>query len=253
MPRKFKLVIISALAFTIGMLIYTSHLRGSYDADQRTLQDFYHKTKDALGNSFDLPGGTSRSNAGWHTPAGGSIGDDEEDEEEGPRPGVGNFADAQGKLPPPPPPAAVDMDNDGDVDEEDGRLAREMQNRLKAAEQQAKERANAKAPNRPDMPSEVIGVGSSAGGQPKEAAGAGGIVVGGAPAGGAPVGGVGGAAGAVGAPGVAGGIVAGPAVPPAIQTEEDKAQAELEKLIKKSPGVYSMKTDFRSRTWKRKN
>jgi hypothetical protein len=59
----------------------------------------------------------------------------------------------------------VDKDADGDVDEDDERLAKEMAARLKAAEEMAKDLANAKAPNKPDAPSEVIGVGSSAGGQ----------------------------------------------------------------------------------------
>ena len=43
-----------------------------------------------------------------------------------------------------------------------------MSDRLKAAEQQAKDLANAKSPNKPDPPSNVIGVGSSAGGQVKK-------------------------------------------------------------------------------------
>lgn len=60
-----------------------------------------------------------------------------------------------------------DHDGDGSVDEDDEILAQEMADRLRAAEQQAKEQANAKSPLRPDAPSDVVGVGSSAGGQTK--------------------------------------------------------------------------------------
>ncbi|KAI1269182.1 thioredoxin-like protein [Xylariaceae sp. FL1019] len=59
-----------------------------------------------------------------------------------------------------------DHDGDGHVDEDDERLAQDMTERLRAAEQKAKELANAKAP-KPDSPAEVVGVGSSAGGQTK--------------------------------------------------------------------------------------
>lgn len=50
--------------------------------------------------------------------------------------------------------------------EDDKQLAKDMQARLKAAEQKAKDSANAKV-LRPEKPAEVIGVGSSAGGQKK--------------------------------------------------------------------------------------
>lgn len=49
-------------------------------------------------------------------------------------------------------------------EEDDARLSREMRERLKAAEIQAKDSANAKV-LRPENPKQVIGVGSSAGGQ----------------------------------------------------------------------------------------
>lgn len=61
-----------------------------------------------------------------------------------------------------------DKNGGGKADRDDEDLARKMSERLKAAEQQAKENANAKSPNRPDKPVDVIGVGSSAGGQGKE-------------------------------------------------------------------------------------
>lgn len=52
----------------------------------------------------------------------------------------------------------------GSDKDDDAQLAKEMSDRLKAAEQKAKDSANAKAP-RPDAPDKVIGVGNSAAGQ----------------------------------------------------------------------------------------
>lgn len=52
-------------------------------------------------------------------------------------------------------------------DGEDDMVANAMAERLKLAEQKAKDSANAKAPNKPDAPEVVVGVGSSAGGQTK--------------------------------------------------------------------------------------
>lgn len=54
----------------------------------------------------------------------------------------------------------------GSGKDDDAQLAKEMSDRLKAAEQKAKDSANAKAP-RPDAPDKVIGVGNSAAGQDK--------------------------------------------------------------------------------------
>lgn len=53
---------------------------------------------------------------------------------------------------------------DTSADEDDAQLSREMRERLKAAEIKAKDSANAKV-LRPEAPKQVIGVGSSAGGQ----------------------------------------------------------------------------------------
>ncbi|KAK8138599.1 hypothetical protein PG984_001979 [Apiospora sp. TS-2023a] len=55
---------------------------------------------------------------------------------------------------------AKDKDGDGSVGEDD-----RWPSASRAAEQRAKDQANAKAPLKPDAPSEVVGVGSSAGGQ----------------------------------------------------------------------------------------
>ncbi|KIH89599.1 glutaredoxin domain containing protein [Sporothrix brasiliensis 5110] len=199
MARRFKLVLIAALAFTIATMLYTSRLRDARAPDQRTIQDFYHKTKGAL-----TPGSGSGAAA------------------------VGGTADKAAAA------KVIDMDNDGDVDEDDARLAREMQSRLKAAEQQAKDNANAKAPNRPDAPGSVIGVGSSANGQ-KAAGGAAGA---GAGAGaGAPAPGAGGAAavGGVAAPAAAG---AGAGAAPGA----DEAATELASILRRAPVVIFSKT-----------
>lgn len=59
----------------------------------------------------------------------------------------------------------ADRDRDGDIDVDDEIMGVEMQERLKAAENKAKELANEKAGLRPDPPSNIIGVGSSADGQ----------------------------------------------------------------------------------------
>ena len=59
----------------------------------------------------------------------------------------------------------ADRDGDGDVDSDDERLATELQERLKLAEQAAKDSANGKV-LKPDPPSEVVGVGSAGGQKP---------------------------------------------------------------------------------------
>lgn len=53
---------------------------------------------------------------------------------------------------------------DGENKEDSAQVAKDMQARLKAAEQKAKDSANAKV-LRPEKPEQVIGVGSAAGGQ----------------------------------------------------------------------------------------
>lgn len=53
---------------------------------------------------------------------------------------------------------------DGEKKEDSAQIAKDMQARLKAAEQKAKDSANAKV-LRPEKPEQVIGVGSAAGGQ----------------------------------------------------------------------------------------
>ena len=57
--------------------------------------------------------------------------------------------------------AEHDVDADGDVDDDDSALARQMAERMRQAEQKAKDSANAKSPHKPESPEEVIGVGLS--------------------------------------------------------------------------------------------
>lgn len=126
--RRIRLLFFGVVALVIMTLMYTSRLRQSQEPDTRTLGDFYHKTVDGLNKAH---GGQAVMGA-----KGGQT--------------------------------TQDKDRDGDVDEDDEQLAREMAQRLKDAEQKAKDLANAKAPNRPDAPEKIVGIGSSADGQGKK-------------------------------------------------------------------------------------
>lgn len=106
-------------------------MRSTIPHDNRTVQDFFGKTMNGLG----------------HQQGSGQV----------VMSGKGTTVDSTVK----------DKDGDGSVDEDDEQLAKEMSDRLRAAEQKAKDLANAKAPLKPDAPSEVVGVGSSADGQKK--------------------------------------------------------------------------------------
>ncbi|KAJ9130243.1 Glutaredoxin [Pleurostoma richardsiae] len=132
-PRRIKILFIAVVAFVVVLLMWTSQLRQTRDADTRTIQDFYRKTV----NAMDRADGSGQAAA--NVP--------------------------EGKL---PGKSSADKDRDGDVDADDEKLAKEMADRLKAAEQKAKDLANAKAPNKPDAPEKVIGVGSAANGQDKK-------------------------------------------------------------------------------------
>lgn len=119
------------LAAVITTLFFTSQMRSAIPHDNRTVHDFFGKTMNGLGPQKG-PGQVVMS-------------------------GKGTTVDSTVK----------DKDGDGSIDEDDEQLAKEMADRLRAAEQKAKDLANAKAPLKPDPPSEVIGIGSSAGGQKK--------------------------------------------------------------------------------------
>ncbi|KAI0852793.1 glutaredoxin [Daldinia vernicosa] len=131
--RRVRLLMMVVLAAVITTLFFTSQMRSAIPHDNRTVHDFFGKTMNGLGPQKG-PGQVVMS-------------------------GKGTTVDSTVK----------DKDGDGSVDEDDEQLAKEMADRLRAAEQKAKDLANAKAPLKPDPPSEVIGIGSSAGGQKKGA------------------------------------------------------------------------------------
>ncbi|KAI0489839.1 thioredoxin-like protein [Xylaria cf. heliscus] len=131
-PRRLRLFFITVLAIVITVLFFTSQKRHSAPRDPRTINSFFGKTVNGLDQRHGTSGQVVMS-------------------------GKGTSVDASLK----------DHDGDGSVDEDDEKLAQEMSDRLRAAEQQAKDLANAKSPLKPDPPSDVVGVGSSAGGQKK--------------------------------------------------------------------------------------
>lgn len=123
--RRLRLLLIVILAVVVMTLVYTAQLRANEEADGRTIGDFIHRTKQGL----DKAHGDGAAGGG----------------------------------------AQVVLDSkkpskDATPEDEEKRLSREMRERLKAAEIKAKDSANAKV-LRPEKPEQVIGVGSSAGGQ----------------------------------------------------------------------------------------
>ncbi|KAI1776624.1 glutaredoxin [Hypoxylon cercidicola] len=128
--RRVRLLMMVVFAAVITTLFFTSRMRAAIPHDNRRVQDFFGKTMNGLGHQGN--GQVVMS-------------------------GKGTTVDSTVK----------DKDGDGSVDDDDEQLTKEMGDRLRAAEQKAKDLANAKAPLKPDAPSEVIGVGSSAGGQKK--------------------------------------------------------------------------------------
>lgn len=139
-PRRLRLLVLATIVTLIVVLFYTSGLDAG-SKDSRGIQDFYHKTMDGMSKG----GG-----------AGASPGQAVIDSK------TGNKA---GHIP-------ADKDGDGDVDDDDRTASARTKERLKEAEQKAKDQANEKA-LRPDPPSEVVGKGNSAGGQVKKVKGAG--------------------------------------------------------------------------------
>jgi glutaredoxin len=131
--RRVRLFTITVIVIVVTILFFTSQKRQSSPQDPRTINSFFGKTVNGLDNRHG--GGKGQVVMS----------------------GKGSSTDANLK----------DHDGDGSVDEDDEILAQEMAERLRAAEQQAKDQANAKAPLKPDPPSNVVGVGSSAGGQTK--------------------------------------------------------------------------------------
>ncbi|KAI5859990.1 glutaredoxin [Durotheca rogersii] len=132
-PRRVRFLMTVVLAVVITTLFFTSQMRSTIPHDNRTVQDFFGRTMNGLNHQKDrdqvIIGGTGATTV---------------------------------------ESTVRDKDGDGSVDEDDEQLAREMAERLRAAEKKAKDLANSKAPLKPDAPSDVIGVGSSAGGQTKD-------------------------------------------------------------------------------------
>ena len=124
---------LAVLGTVVTILFFTSKMRQSTPQDTRTIQDFYHKTMNAMDHSRGGGGEVIAGRKGSKTE-----------------------------------PHIKDKDGDGSIDEDDEQLAREMSERLRAAEQKAKDLANQKAPLKPDPPQKVVGIGSSAGGQNKK-------------------------------------------------------------------------------------
>lgn len=113
----------------VFVLFYSSGMQPEADA---SLKGFYEKTKDAMER------GAARGQAVINSKTG----------------------EKAGHIP-------ADKDGDGDIDNDDKVAAQELQERLQAVAQEAKDKANEKSP-KPDMPSKIIGVGSSAEGQAKK-------------------------------------------------------------------------------------
>ncbi|KAI2621198.1 glutaredoxin [Hypoxylon sp. NC1633] len=128
--RRLRLLMMVILGAVITTLFFTSQMRATIPHDNRTVQDFFGKTMNGLGHQ----GHEQTVMTGKSTTVESTV---------------------------------KDKDGDGSVDEDDKKLAEEMSDRLRAAEQKAKDLANAKAPLKPDPPKNVVGVGSSAGGQKK--------------------------------------------------------------------------------------
>ncbi|KAI5466721.1 thioredoxin-like protein [Mariannaea sp. PMI_226] len=131
--RRVRLFILAAAATFVFVYFY-SGFETHHDIMVPDTQGFFEKTKNAMDNQPPPPG----------------------------KPVI----DAQtgqkaGNIP-------VDKDGDGDVDKDDRDSSAKMQERLKVAEQQAKDKANKKGGMPPDTPRDVVGVGSSADGQDKD-------------------------------------------------------------------------------------
>ncbi|KAG5999970.1 hypothetical protein E4U21_006091 [Claviceps maximensis] len=130
-PRRLRLVSLALILTVVFIMFYSS--RSSTDPE-----DFYHKTMDGMKREDDAakqPPGQTIFNA--------------------------KTGQKAGYLP-------ADKDGDGDVDEDDRKAATVRQMALKQAEQKAKDNANSKGGLKPDVPSEMVGKGNSAMGQPRK-------------------------------------------------------------------------------------
>lgn len=124
-----RLLMVAVVITVVFVLFYSSGMESEADV---SLKGFYEKTKDAMER------GTARGQAVINSKTG----------------------EKAGHIP-------ADKDGDGDIDNDDKVAAQELQERLQAVAQEAKDKANEKSP-KPDLPSKIIGVGSSAEGQAKK-------------------------------------------------------------------------------------
>jgi glutaredoxin len=124
-----RLLMVAVVITVIFVLFYSSGMEPETDV---SFKDFYEKTKDAMER------GTARGQAVINSKTG----------------------EKAGHIP-------ADKDGDGDIDNDDKVAAQELQERLQAVAQEAKDKANEKSP-KPDIPSKIVGVGSSAEGQVKK-------------------------------------------------------------------------------------
>lgn len=178
-----RLLMVAVVITVVFVLFYSSGMQPEADA---SLKGFYEKTKDAMER------GAARGQAVINSKTG----------------------EKAGHIP-------ADKDGDGDIDNDDKVAAQELQERLQAVAQEAKDKANEKSP-KPDFPSKIIGVGSSAEGQAKK----GQVKVGSGSGGG-------------------GGDI-GERVKPETTREETKeeheAEVEINSILKKSPVIIFSKT-----------
>ncbi|RFU75611.1 glutaredoxin domain-containing [Trichoderma arundinaceum] len=128
-PRRMRLLMVAVVITVVFVLFYSSGMEPETDV---SFKDFYEKTKEAMER------GTARGQAVINSKTG----------------------EKAGHIP-------ADKDGDGDIDEDDKVAAQELQERLQAVAQEAKDKANEKA-RKPDSPNKIIGVGSSAEGQEKK-------------------------------------------------------------------------------------
>lgn len=167
-----RLLMVAVVITVVVMLFYSSGMEPEADA---ALKGFYEKTKEAMER------GTARGQAVINSQTGLKA----------------------GHIP-------ADKDGDGDIDDDDKVASQELQERLQAVAQEAKDKANEKSP-KPDIPSRIVGVGSSAEGQAKK-----------------------------GQVKVGGGSDVGDRVKADVTKEETKeeheAEVEINSILKKSPG-----------------
>ncbi|TFB04024.1 Monothiol glutaredoxin-7 [Trichoderma ghanense] len=128
-PRRMRLLMVAVVITVVFVLFYSSGMEPETDV---SFKGFYEKTKEAMER------GTARGQPVINVKTG----------------------EKAGHIP-------ADRDGDGDIDGDDKVAAQELQERLQAVEREAKDKANEKSP-KPDIPSKIIGVGSSAEGQVKK-------------------------------------------------------------------------------------